>query len=136
MRAGTGFIADIGCPSEHPAQRVHTRQSVRKGSSDAGTGESGACYVGFRGTVGHLLNCDSVMSGVQSGSDLVCFPAHTWKYMRFCSLPSILGWLMDSSRKSNFFMGPISALLLNILIEPNYTVDVSLNIGLDMASDS
>lgn len=43
---------------------------------------------------------------------------------------------MDSSRTSNCFMGPIPALLLNIHIEPNYTAGTSLNIGLDMASDS
>lgn len=33
-------------------------------------------------------------------------------------------------------MGPVPALLLNTRIEPNYTADMSLNIGLDMVSDS
>lgn len=77
MRAGTGFIADISCPSKRPAQRVHTRQAVSKCSSDERTGEPNVCCAGFRGTSGHLLNCDTTVSSVWLASDPVCFPAYT-----------------------------------------------------------
>lgn len=43
---------------------------------------------------------------------------------------------MDSSRTLNFSEEPVPALLLDRCIELNYTADMSLNIGLDMVSDS